>query len=403
MPAMKLPYLRTRKFTNKDGDTWIGYYYEPPRGSGGRPGGKPKPIALGSHMVRGVMPTTPPADVLLAYGALMGTAVKLPPSAGPIGSTAAPGSVAAIYELWYGWARKEVAAGRLARRTLEDYEDHWAALEPVFGAGQVNTLTQPILLDYFDRRTSKDRGKRELNFLGLLSAWARARGHMTAANPVDRGLRKQMKVDKKPKAPPVPAEAYWVVWHCGDQLVRDALDLAYQLATRPAEVLRVPMPDVDATEIEAPMPKTARSGRATKMVPITTELSVLIERRRKLQPHSLYVLFDDHGQQLRAGGALRSRLYKARDLAKKVCEAAEIKWVDFTLQQLRPTAITQVDKSHGREEARKLGGHTTEKQTAHYVRHGAELVTPAALPAIDIELQTRVEAIKQQLMMAKRH
>jgi hypothetical protein len=392
MPAMKLPYLRTRKYKNKAGDTWIGYYYEPPRGSAGAPGVKPKPIALGSQLVKGKAPATPPAEVLQEYGKACGKNVALP---------AAQGTVQAVYEAWHTWAELEVKAKRLAKRSLTDYERHWAILKPVFGAGHIDALTQPLLLDYFDRRSSKDRGKREVNFLGLLCSWAAARGRRAAPSPVDRGLRKQMKVDKKPKARPVTAEAYWVVWHCGDQLVRDALDLAYQLATRPAEVLSVPMPEPGAIEIEAPMPKTARSGRAAKMVPITPELSALIERRRKLQPHSLYVLFDDRGQQLRAAGVLRARLYKARDLAKQVCEAAEIKWVDFTLQQLRPTAITQVDKSHGREEARKLGGHTTEKQTAHYVRHGAELVTPAALPAPNIELQRKVEEIKLQLARTK--
>jgi hypothetical protein len=385
MGPMKLPNLIKRTYKNKAGGTWIGYYYEPPRGSAG-PGERAKPIALGSHTVTGKGPHTPPGEVLLAYSRLAKVDVAMP---------AAEGTIAFIYALWQTWAEAEVKAGRLARRSLQDYEEHWTALEPVFGAGYIDALTQPILLAYFDRRTSKDRGKREVNFLGQLCAWARARGRMTAPHPVDRGLRHQMKVDKREKAPVVSAETYWVVWHCADQLVRDTLDLSYMMGTRPTEALLVPMPAPGWTEIEAAMAKTKKSGRATKMVPQTPELLALIERRRLLQPYSLYVLFDEKGQQLRANGSIRSRLYKARDLAKVVCERAGIPWMDFTRQQLRPTAITQVDKSHGRNEARKLAGHSTDRQTASYVRHEAERVTPAPLPAaIDARLVARIEQIK---------
>jgi hypothetical protein len=384
MRRMKLPHVVKRTYTNKAGATWIGYYYQPPRGVDGA---RPKPIALGAHQVTSKGPHSPPAEVLVAYGEIAGKTVELPARDGTVGS---------IYARYLKWAANEVREKRLGRRTLDDYEAHWVELERVFGAGQVNALTQPILLGYFDRRSSKDRGKREICFLGVLCAWARARGYMTAANPVDRGLRRQMKVSKK-IAPVVSADAYWVVWQCGDQLVRDTLDLSLMAACRPSEALRVAMPEPGATELELAMRKTEHSGRPAKRIPITPAMAALIERRRGLQPHSLYVLFDEKGQQLRPTGSIRSRLQKARDLAEKVCKEAGIAWTDVTLQRLRPTAVTQVDKDHGREEARKLAGHTTEKQTAHYIRHEAEMATPAALFASDPALIAKVEKIKAEL------
>jgi integrase len=384
-PIVKLPGLIKRTYANRAGETWIGYYFQAGRGDGGT---RPKPVALGHHLVKGRGPHTPPPEVLAAYGKLARVDVR---------AATGPGTVQAVYDAWHRWAQLEVKADRLSRRSLKDYEQHWSDLAGMFADGRIEALTQPVLLDYFDQRTSKDRGKREVAFLGLLCAWARGRGYMHAANPVDRGLRHQLKVDKRPKAPTVGADTYWVVWQCADQLVRDALDVTLIMGTRVNEALRVPMPAPDDTEIEAPQPKTRKSGRASKMVPITPQLQALIERRRALHPHSLYLLFDEKGQQLRPTGAIRSRLYKARDLAKQVCQAAGINWIDFTRQQLRPTAVTQVDKSHGRDEARKLAGHATDRQTAHYVRHEAERVTPAALPAPNIELQARIEAIKVQL------
>jgi hypothetical protein len=53
---MKLPYLRTRKYKNNAGVTWIGYYYEPPRGSGGVPGVIPKGRPLPDEL-RPIHPT----------------------------------------------------------------------------------------------------------------------------------------------------------------------------------------------------------------------------------------------------------------------------------------------------------------------------------------------------------
>jgi integrase len=384
MRAMKLPHVITRRYTNKEGATWIGYYHQPPRGADGK---RPKPTPLGSHLVTGKGPHSPPPGMLAAYAKLTGKDVEI---------SAKDGTVANVYERYLKWAREEVRAGRLGSRTLADYESHWIELKPVFAGGQANALTQPILLGYFDRRSSKDRGKREVCFLGVLCGWARARGYMTAPNPVDRGLRKQMKVPKT-VAPVVSADAYQVVWHCGDQLVRDTLDLALMAGCRPSEALRVPMPEAGWTELELAMDKTKRSGRPAKRLPKTPALEVLIERRRQLQPHSLYVLFDEKGQQLRANGSIRSRLLKARDLAAKVCKEAGIGWTDVTLQRLRPTAVTQVDKDHGREEARKLAGHTTEKQTAHYIRHEAEMATPAALFEFDPMLLAKIEQAKAEL------
>jgi integrase len=94
-------------------------------------------------------------------------------------------------------------------------------------------------------------------------------------------------------------------------------------------------------------------------------------------------------------------LLKARDTAKVVCEKAEIPWQDFTLQQLRPTAVTKTDKDHGRDAARKIAGHTTEKQTAHYIRHEAEEAIAVALPPADQELMKRIAPIISAVAVEK--
>lgn len=94
---------------------------------------------------------------------------------------------------------------------------------------------------------------------------------------------------------------------------------------------------------------------------------------------------------------MRTRLYKAIKLARLVCQELGIQWTPFTRQQLRPTAITQTDKALGRDEARRLAGHTTEKQTAHYIRHEAEVASAAVLPTLDQNLLASIEQAKRTL------
>lgn len=45
----------------------------------------------------------------------------------------------------------------------------------------------------------------------------------------------------------------------------------------------------------------------------------------------------------------------------------------------------------------RLAGHSTEKQTADYIRHEAESAIAANLPAPDVQLVARVEELKEEL------
>jgi len=304
---------------------------------------------------------------------------------------AAAGSVAAVYGRWLQWAEAEVKAGRLARRTLDDYESHWKKLEPAFGAGPMNGLGQPVLLQYFDRRSSKDRAKREVNFVGLLCAWARPRGVMQALNPVECGMRLRMKVQRKLN-PPVPADVYRVVWTCGEQLVRDTLDLSYMLATRPAEALRVPMPDLGRPSWRSiAKDEQARSGSSEDSD--HARASGVHRSPARPEPEEPLLAIRRRRPPVAALGHGADQAVRGDQPANKICEKLEIKWIPLTRQQLRPTGITQVDKVQGREGARKLAGHTTEKQTADYIRHEAEEAVAAKLPPFDPELVRQVEAL----------
>lgn len=93
----------------------------------------------------------------------------------------------------------------------------------------------------------------------------------------------------------------------------------------------------------------------------------------------------------------RTRLTKAIRKAKVLCAELGIEWVNFTRQQLRPTALTSADKVNGRDAVRRLAGHTTEKQTADYIRHDTEIASPAVLPPVDDQFLALIVRAEKKL------
>jgi integrase len=79
-------------------------------------------------------------------------------------------------------------------------------------------------------------------------------------------------------------------------------------------------------------------------------------------------------------GKFRSRFNKARKAAKKQIDALASKvgseklhelgleWFPFQFRDLRPKAATGKERATGTAETRRFLGHTTERQTADYVR-----------------------------------
>jgi integrase len=90
-------------------------------------------------------------------------------------------------------------------------------------------------------------------------------------------------------------------------------------------------------------------------------------------------------------GKFRFRFHKAREAAKKHIDALAVElgveklrelgleWFPFQFRDLRPKAATDKERSAGMAETRRFLGHTTERQTADYVRDKiGELTDPVS-------------------------
>ena len=142
------------------------------------------------------------------------------------------------------------------------------------------------------------------------------------------------------------------------QDLRDALDLAYYIGQRPADILRLSETDVREGLIEFRQGKTRRPMR----IAVTGGLAALLDRiaARKAQypVRALALLVDERGRPM-TKAKLRARFEAAR-------AAAGIQGEDFQFRDMRRKAGTDLRDQAGRDAAQALLGHETGEMTEHY-------------------------------------
>lgn len=336
------PHMVIRKWKNKHGIECYAYYYQSPPDPLTR---KRELIPLGTDL----------ANARRKWAELENVTLARPPA----------GTLKFVHQEYMKWANKRLTSG-LSIRTIEDREKYWKVLEPVYGHISVDEFRSSWLLKYFEDRTAKVSAKKEIKYLSVLFNWAKARDLMNASNPC-AGIMTQLKV-KENRGIYVPDISYNLVWECGDQVVRDAMDFMYMCGTRPEEALEAKKTDIVNNELHITIFKTENSGARIKRLPVDGDLKRFIERQRERKISSVYLLSDEAGQPLSQVGQLRYRFRRARDLAAAIAKKREISFVWFQFKDIRAKAATDTAIKYGIEEARKLLGHSTQKQTADYVR-----------------------------------
>ena len=110
--------------------------------------------------------------------------------------------------------------------------------------------------------------------------------------------------------------------------------------------------------------KTANSTGAKVMVEWTPKLIRLVERLKALKRVNItpWVFTNVHGQQL-THDAVKSAWRRAR------ARAGVDDLLDIHFHDIRAKAITDVDDLRGIGDAQTMGGHSTQTQTADYIRH----------------------------------
>lgn len=337
----KIPSLITRTWITAKGEKRTAYYYQHPRIAGARP----KPTSLGTDY----------SAALKQWADLHKTPVE----------SYHGGTVGFIHANYMQWANRRHLSN-LSIRTIDDREKYWRKLEPVFSKVQADDMKPVWLMEYFEARSSQASAKKEIKYLSVMFNWAKARDYMHALNPC-HGIMRQMVVDESRNIYVTDA-SYDLVHKCGDQAIKDTLKFLYITASRPTEAFNAKKTDIVNGELHIKLSKTERSGVKIKRLPVEGDLKQFIQKQKRRTISSQFILSDEKGQKLKAQGQLKTKFNKARDLAAAEAKEKGIDFQRFQLRDLRAKAATDTAQKHGMEEARKLLGHTTEKQTKDYVR-----------------------------------
>lgn len=212
------------------------------------------------------------------------------------------------------------------------------------------------------------RANREKALLSHIWNFARSKGLTSKANPC-AGI-KGHKEDGRDVY--VEDDIYQLVHDVAEEPLKDALDLAYLIGQRPADVLKLTRADIKEGALWLRQNKTGAKLR----IAIEGELAVLLERMGKRKVMGLGLINMPDGTPM-TKYMMRGAMDRARAAAatERPDLAARIK--EFQFRDLRAKAATDKEEVEGVEAAQAQLGHTTPTMTRQYVRHRkGKLVKP---------------------------
>lgn len=332
-------HMEVRRYVNKRGEERVSYYYVTPADMSG----KRKCIPLGN-------------DLNLArrrWAELEGK---------PAVSDSA---ISAVYARYIEWAEDREQSG-LSVRTIADYRSNWKFLEPVFGKVAIDRMKPEFLFRYFDKRSSKIRGRKEIKFLGTLFNWARSRGYMTIANPV-QGITRLMKAPSR-RTVYVTDEEFMLVRKNAIQPVQDAMDIALLTGQRPADVFHMMWSDITDGVLNIRQAKTG----AVVRIAVEGELENVLRSIRSRSIISRYIVATGRGRPM-SDSTFKRAFTDARDKAEVEAKELGIEFNRFQFKDIRAKTATD---SNSQTEAQELLGHKNASTTVIYRRDKGKVISP---------------------------
>jgi len=254
-----------------------------------------------------------------------------------------------------------------APRTQRDNLTELAQLYKFFDAppAPLEEITPQHVRQFMDwRKDAPVRANREKSLFSHIFNKAREWGYTAAPNPC-AGVKG---FTERGRDTYIEDVTYQAVWDAADWPTRDAMDLAYLTGQRPADVLKMRLPDIRDGFLWLTQGKTRKKLRMA----IAGELAALIERiqSRAYKVTSLALIRNEAGQPL-SYSALDNRFEDARIRAAKLLdsagsdEAAAAVRV-FQFRDLRAKAGTDKADATDLRGAQQQLGHKSVKTTEIY-------------------------------------
>ncbi len=239
-------------------------------------------------------------------------------------------------------------------------------LKEVFGEMPPTTLKPIHVYGFMDRRAKKSihQANGEKSLLSAVMTQAVKWG------VVEENVCLQIKplpIDKKVTRYVEDLE-YSAVYNIANPVIKIGMKLALVTGLRQADILKIKLSDLKDNGLYV---KTQKTG-GEKLFSWTPELREAISMAKALQRKikGFYLLGNRDGQKYTRHGF--SAMYK-RTVNKAFADGV-IK-EKFNFHDLRRKAATDAERLYGREYARKLLGHSTQKMTGKYIG-GVEVIEP---------------------------
>lgn len=249
--------------------------------------------------------------------------------------------------------------------TQADYKFALDKLLAAFGDAPMDQVKPSHVTLYIDKRSkqSRHRALRERVVMSMVYTWARERDYCTT-NPAAAIKTKRLPGRKNVY---IDDDMLAAVYGHASPALRDAIDLAYYLGQRPADVLRMSEADVRNGSFDFSQGKTGKPMLIAAGGDLDLLLKRIAERKSKFAVHCLQLLVDEDGKGM-TKAKLRSRFEAARD-------AAGIDGAAFQFRDLRRKSGSDLRDQVGLEAAQALLGHTSVVMTEHYTGGRARKVS----------------------------
>jgi hypothetical protein len=280
------------------------------------------------------------------------------------------GTLEEAFALW----EQDVLPTYTNANTKGGYAKGLRKLRPAFGKATWLAVKLPHLKAYLDKRKGKTQANRELALLSIVWNFARLKGLTEAPFPAAGMERSGWKNKEQAREVEVTDAMFEAVYAEGDQLLRDAMDLASATGMRVTDVRTVPLPPTDMLRLKA-----SKTGKKADFdLALSAVLPELIARRRANKKAEHLMLLAAQQRRPVSYRQLHNRFTAARSsAAKKAREqgdgalAAAIE--AMILRDCRKYASDQVASL---EDAAKLLQHSDVNTTRRHYRSRVDVIKP---------------------------
>lgn len=249
--------------------------------------------------------------------------------------------------------------------TQADYKFALDKIVENFGDAPLDQVKPPHVVLYIEKRgaTSKHRALREKAVMSMIFNWAIERG-FAKFNPAGAVRTKRLPGRKHVY---IHDEMLNAVYEQSPQDLKDAIDLAYYIGQRPADLLSMTLVKVRDGWLEYRQGKTGTPQRIALVGGLAEVIDRIQKRKAEHKVESLFLLVNECGLKM-TKAMLRSRFEVAR-------AAAGVSGKDFQFRDLRRKSGTDLRDQVGLDAAQDLLGHASQAMTEHYTAVRGKKVT----------------------------